>query len=391
MDIKSGSRTQNEFIISGPVSLYIGEYKGKRYYFFGDRHFSFSENCGDLCEDLNAETFEINFHSDYCYTITRFIDMICKSHHMVDIFLEHPYEHKVGSLSMKKFVENNKDRDYLGKILYTFSPCMERPISDRCIYKNARFHYIDIRQGKDKVLTGHRFISDLYNIVFDRIINKEIIPDVYAMITLLKTYFVFEMDLKLLKIYMSSTNYINDIKKYLIEFKELYRGKNWDEIQNHVFKFFSQAVVNIPYVKRNNKIMTRISAQFQGLEDQGDTILANNIKKFIVDKYSQMRSTIPNNYDDLYQTAVKLDTTIENQGQKYLRLSSFLMDAYTLSRMFRIFPNTYHVNSSRVISYAGNAHIETYKEFFQLYLGVIFKQATKKDTRCISIKLSDLL
>lgn len=78
------------------------------------------------------------------------------------------------------------------------------------------------------------------------------------------------------------------------------------------------------------------------------------------------------------------------------------MDAYTLTRMFRKYPDKQHIDSFKSIVYAGNAHIETYIKFFETVLGASFikyepnleviKNKNFTDlTRCIDVNLSYFL
>jgi len=48
-------------------------------------------------------------------------------------------------------------------------------------------------------------------------------------------------------------------------------------------------------------------------------------------------------------------------------IEDLLVDAYTLSKMFRVFGN---INSTKVITYAGYSHIFNYAKFFEQYLNV---------------------
>ena len=65
--------------ISGAVSLYLTEYKNKRYYFFGDVHGSFKGGCADNCQLLSPHTFQTENEDQDCVDISKFIDLVCRS------------------------------------------------------------------------------------------------------------------------------------------------------------------------------------------------------------------------------------------------------------------------------------------------------------------------
>lgn len=77
---------------------------------------------------------------------------------------------------------------------------------------------------------------------------------------------------------------------------------------------------------------------------------------------------------------------------KFLSSDALLMDAYTLARMFRKFPNGKHVPSTQIVVYAGDAHIQTYVDFFSKVLGINpdFRQRyggmAQSPIRCIKAK-----
>ena len=60
--------------ISGPVSWYYFEFMGRKFHFFGDRHFSKSGNCTDLfgikCKSIALSGREVSKRArEKCYDI----------------------------------------------------------------------------------------------------------------------------------------------------------------------------------------------------------------------------------------------------------------------------------------------------------------------------------
>ena len=96
---------------------------------------------------------------------------------------------------------------------------------------------------------------------------------------------------------------------------------------------------------------------------------------------------------------------LSQEFNKLMKISSFtisgvslLMDAYTLARMFRTYPGKNHIDSSKSIVYAGDAHISTYVDFLETQMGARFnKYNPNKDklknyealSRCIDVNLDD--
>jgi hypothetical protein len=60
------------------------------------------------------------------------------------------------------------------------------------------------------------------------------------------------------------------------------------------------------------------------------------------------------------------------------------LDAYILARMFRVFGKTKH--SEQAIVYAGNLHIQSQKDFFEIFLGLspIHVESNREGQRCLS-------
>lgn len=412
--------------ISGPNNLYIGEYDGKRYYIFGDVHGSMNNSCYGKCDKIILGTFELEEGDGECYDITRFIDLICRKQQEInkytDVYLEKPYIYKTGPYNIKfNKIYNN---DYLSSVNDTFSKCFKRPISKKCPYEKSRFHYIDLRYGYDKNKndntygTAFSFFSQT-DMIRTLIINNEsgFVQYVYGFLTIFKIFFENQMDLKLLEIYISSMDYINDIKIYIDELKKLFYRSSWkkrekyipayeemyDNIENFVFDRFVRAILGIPYVERINKIMTKIAAQFEALEYQGDIDLSNKIKNFIFEDYKTEKQNmdlklIDKLYDITLQKELNNDVELDVitlskfTDKPYIRLNLLIMDSYMLSRMFRTYPDSNHINSTRIITYTGRAHSEVYKNFFEKYLNVKFRvYENKNDHRCIKLDVMDLL
>lgn len=422
--------------IRGPSLLYICEYDEKRYYMFGDNHSGIDSKCDKICQDLEKGTFKNINNDSNCVDITRFIDMVCKNQEKigqwVDFYLELIYNRKIGT---KNVNVGEHDINFLRKLRSTFYPCTTRPVSNNCIYYNTRFHYIDIRLSYNPELGQSSIfglVKSVVNIVKKNIlISTNNVIDYYSISRTTYEYSKFvkvfigheNLDIELLNIYMSSEDYVNDIEKYKNKFWNIYiKELSKDAIYNNtpiISDLFNQTINNFYYTIYNGKILSKLAIQFKSLEYQGDKDISDNIKEYIIDEYINVKkeSIDSNIFEKISRLTLKLnrffsmsynrDRFGKEYNEDYHNIKSYatkintisfvetealLTDAYTLSRMFRTYPNSNHIESSRVIIYAGTGHVKRYKDFFEKYLNVKFRTYGDYGTsRCLDIEFGDLL
>lgn len=127
--------------ISGPTSIAIITYQNIKFFLCGDRHFSTEGSCP----------------SDIYYDIDDFIDIVIENASIedkyVDIYLESPFPNK--RRTQKENIPR-RQKYFLGNTIERYSDCLYNKIE--CKYKNARFHYVDIRLTRNPK-TGSRTLQ----------------------------------------------------------------------------------------------------------------------------------------------------------------------------------------------------------------------------------------
>ena len=391
-----------EIEISGPNILYATKYAGKNYYFFGDIHGSFTKSCSGPCRDINNDI------DSSCYNVTKFFDLIFKHadefHRWVDVFFEYSYVQKTGPVGLF----NIKAIDSLRSTISTFSSCMARPmIKNSCDYHNVRFHYSDIRSqtypGQAIPTTGLDFINNEQIRII--LVLEQKIDEIYDWRVYLRTrarliywFYHDNNDKKLFDIYLKSDEYETDLAQYLNSIQIQFDPETPKEVT--FFNEFSKAA-HMVSVNRDGKSMSKIRAQFYGLEQQGDDEMSEKIQAFVKNKYQTYRKQIQHNplgaiellaYQtndyDRFMDVISVAHNLINYEHQFTLLTASLMDAYTLARMFRRYPEQEHIESSVVITYTGAAHAKHYAEFFKTYLGskiLTFGNMPPPVNRCIAM------
>lgn len=190
-------------------------------------------------------------------------------------------------------------------------------------------------------------------------------------------------NVQLFNIYLHSDNATEDLK---ILFANI-RTKYW---------YDTTVIKNLPYdqliVNRHHRIMHRIRAQLYELHTEGadKAELAKMISIFMLKEYEKYRGLEKILY--LWTNFMGAYNTIQNGGRiteetmrfceiVVKKLTSIIshntiyaVDAYTIARMFRTFPhNPQHIDSKKIVIYAGDFHIANYVKFFTQVLGTEFK------------------
>lgn len=146
--------------IIGPVSL--SEHKSKKYnkhvYIFGEKHI-----VNHTCKDLTKKSINI----------VEFFDQILKENEdkkgPIDLYLETEY-------STKDKVVQKRDpesfNDWLSLLETKYHDCL---IEKKCIYKNVRMHYTDLRKLYFSNLT--QYINILFNIIINIADKKQLMKE----------------------------------------------------------------------------------------------------------------------------------------------------------------------------------------------------------------------
>ena len=303
-----------------------------------------------------------------------------RNNEYVDIYAEVPFT-KGGYFQLTKGgllgdYQVSNPKEFLSKTISFLWTCFDKTI---CKYKNVRFHYVDIRQDArspdviDGAATPFLFI---FNVHQKEIKTKEEQEFLDFIVKNLPTRFIYT--------YIFSENYEKDSKKLAKELDAKYRkqygsGNDFLDVFNKILSYRT--------VKKNGKTFTRVGSQLFMLRTQ------------VRETKGEKRTIMYNMYD-------KLEEYIQDKTDKYQKflqyeqnvvvnvlfiLDVFIMDIYTLARMFRTFPGTGHVESKIVIEYAGDSHIQNTLEFFRDYLDVNIKTYKQTDKRCTKFKIADLI
>lgn len=440
--------------LSGPISAYITNIKDKSFNFFGDAHFSMKNNCSP-CQDINLSNLSLSSPpgSENCWDISVLLSKIftqaSEEGKWVDFYLEVPFTGKNSYIPGQKDALSNVD-DYLSKLYYIFYNCLNKL---KCKYDTTRFHYVDIRLEYKKLdlpkitselekLMGERipnYTNDITNyemsislervmtsleyfnkMVFknDRRRNKfiettdKLMRDLYFSGGQTMTGKIYPKNVRLFKLYLTSDNFAQDATELMRESLSI---ANDPELN---LKLITPSMI----VNRRGKNMHRVRAQLEALENEGQEKLAKDIVDFILNQYINNNRTneiidlwrgIMIAYDGFihakYRSSNDINLLLSRFGKEIERLGkitafsvtgiALIMDAYTLARMFRKFPDKKHIDSIKSIVYAGDTHISTYVKFFE-YLGNKFIKYNPNEknirenkylsiSRCLNVDIKD--
>jgi hypothetical protein len=417
--------------ISGAVDIRILYYQHRKFILFSDIHTGFKGLCPQKCLTNNDDVDYID-KNDICYDIDGAIKKIIieanKKGEYVDVFFE---SHFYTDPPHKTLVLNPIDP--LDATIRAYRTCLYD--KHMCPYKNARFHYIDIRQGMTQNTKFLGLLPNLMNTVtfvnklpiFNKIpAHNDVLGDYLPLFTYnhILRLFLGESNItnsnlwRFIDILVESNNYIVDINNFLdriliidtsmvdIIVKSLsnrFKQSSVPFISSSLLKLFHFIYNKIRFwatdstmiVSRDSKILSRIKAQLDGLYEQGDNIMGDMLKQYIYNKIKSLPLTSLTNIVNLQFKYILnyLDSgTYEKEllrklpENPLLHLSSYIMDMYTISRMFRIFPNSGHVVSSYVVVHQGKGHINIMTEFLQLMgASIDIYNPIQNYERCVNI------
>lgn len=317
-------------------------------YTFGEIHKTYTD-CPD--EDNQRKIIPNDMESTdkndkNVLSITKYLDkLIQNTNCFLDIYIETPHLVQ-GTYKYKSFTD-----DYQLYILTKyFKQCIELPtrkLVEKC--NTARFHYIDIRNIEDinnklfsflKITraffidlqdandSGYLINDDMYIFIQE---NKQNLNDMLSII------YNKSNTKSNTKSNINSNNYknlylflVNQLTENKIVKKELEKSYMKKEITNFINNKFKQEIENLAPILDSQK---NILNYMENLDDIDDTF-----------------------YDNLYK--IYLVMTISE---------SYIMDAYTLSRIFKQFNVTDKQQPEKpynILIYAGDEHCQRYREFF---------------------------
>jgi hypothetical protein len=362
--------------VSGPISWYYYEWNGRSFHFFGDLHLSFENNCeskGMKCSSVRDKEF-----CD-CFDFIFFLDTIFtnaeKSGKLVDFFIEIPY------LTQGQTIDEIEVDDYIATIYHYFKNCFQIDKS-KCPFKKTRLHYADVRQD---ISSQSKFSSTLYMNIYlyleelNNLIMKlftqydeETLIKIHSLSEWLNNFFhrffsKENLNHKYMESYFSNDFY-GDIDRIFDSFmtkKEREMYPEQVQLLQKIIGYMKREAKPYPKRSSGNKIHV-IKIQLEELkkdiqnrpEEYLQKDLPMLIENFIMDSSSYSSKQIINIWNDFYQSVIlelyknpESKVAIESfrkkqniiNGNKSILYSLFvaheaiLMDAYTLSRMFRTY------------------------------------------------------
>ena len=242
---------------------------------------------------------------------------------------------------------------YLVKHYFNARGCF---LYNQCIIKNAKFHFIDVRQKN----LGDCFLRNA--ILFTRFFKT-----LHMYLSLIKTWGYEEIDIILdnfIDDILDAFNEVSKCKLNRVINKQINKSVFTDEIHAFFKKIntnLEEIIIDIYSVWYNNKqmikeLMLEDLVKNKNLESCDFKFI--NLKKFLKTQYDK-KKTIQKiiNFDSRYETNVfNHKVEIPLISTVFVILISNLMDMYTIGRITK----NYNRN---VIIVAGINHINTYRDF----------------------------
>jgi hypothetical protein len=371
---KTERQELTQHYIGGPMTLtcHWSEKHQKLIYIFGEEH----------SEDMDCEEFPENYGKQSGMPIEEYLKKFTQINHIyLDILVELPAFRKKQLKYLKPLSEHEGlANSRLFKIGTEFSECMDGYDRNPQKCSRSRIHYMDIRNIEREAANGldavSIFIITCFNIINSyQDLNKKK-EELYKLASselgqeLMNGFLIPKDSEGYLEFWnsMLSDNYYVD--------KELYgNDKNMSEQISNFLK---------------KEIQERLDKKYDD-EKHATSGFINEQAKLIIDNYTMEidPQTIIKYFEDL--TYLLIDT------------NSVIVDAYTLSRIFKKF-NLHPENkekrrttdepetASNIIIYAGNNHCNTYRKFlktigFRLIADIGKAKSTPRN--CIDITEKD--
>lgn len=433
--------------ISGPVSVTIAQYGEVKFILFGDQHQSFEGECNMPCANANYELRDLSkpnkFKRDVfqhgkflkvldpdafvnevlCYTadgiIARTIRLANAKNEYVDVYLESAMLGEEGNIP-------SNPTSSMALTLKSYWRCLYN--RNTCPYKNARFHYVDIRlktipekffdfmrlyyepkifiNGTDTLDDHLKFVYyDIVTKIFfdnDRFINSTLFQ--YYKLCIESDNFIKDTESFLADKFIVDNTYTESIIDLMVQRYQPWDINNPNSVRNshngyalnYVKGEIHRTIEQLPtkirsmlsdpslITKRDGKVMHRIRAQLYGLKVQGDGNRARSLRDFIYRKMSDIQINMPLTYlRNSNNARIRYIETHDREvlnaygffgGVPLLQIDSYMMDLYTLARMFRTYPIEHrtqnksreeHILPKYIIENAGTAHVKIITEYLQ--------------------------
>lgn len=342
--------------ISGIISCYIFEMNDKKYYLFGDRHFTRSGNCneyGYLCDHFDKSFSKTHTYGSSCTTIGALLHnwfTYNNDHHIkTNFYLEAIYTKNTLPYftNFTDIIENRKnntivieepapfkDRSWMELMSIIRQPCFMQEKTGCPYYPNVHSHYIDIRL----VNTSEGLIN--------------VSPFSFALLNEVSNV------LEYIKMFILNYKIILDDFLSPYGFEHFVNNINLpDEIREEFINNIAQFTV-IKDINSKKVQMYKAAWELYRLE-QKDPELTEKLTTFMYLKASAIINYIITQFTkDIKNNVINRNYYIKKYSALFMDMEIIIMDSYTLARVFL-------QEGSEIIIYAGNYHIEVYVEFFQ--------------------------
>jgi hypothetical protein len=371
--------------ISGPVSLFIYHYNHKKYFFFGDIHFTREGSChsqGDVCDGFDFEFQNTNTKYTNCTTIGALLHhwFIYNNDHQIptDFYIETAFNkgeyqiQDVEELQRRRTHPNYpknynyfKDHSWLELLDVIMAPCLVKNKS-ACPYSpNVHVHYSDVRnvrtaQGVIDILPFS--ISNIVDFLNRQKVDVMMENDVESWL------FWLYLNAKMIIYNLLSPDGLSKLVNVL-KLLTFHSG----------FKEFIQQQIKDLYlmsVERDGIKMFKAAWELERLRTVNLEIY-ESLWDFVDDEIDKQIAK----FKKLYHSHPEgVDNMLDYYDNAFMNFEAIIMDVYLIARMF------VQSDSDEIIVYAGNYHIKNYNLFFQHYLNTypVLSIPYKEHVSCLS-------
>lgn len=396
--------------ISGPLSWYHFEFeddqgRNKTIHLFSDIH-DFSKLCPKSLKCSNKENQKC---LEFDFFLEKLFQKSFRENQYLDFFLESPYR-----LHQKELLIN-PNKNYLDLINRRFENCFTTS-KKKCKYSPyVRMHYTDVRIPDYRYITIGSFIFEMYlylikklNLFSEGKISKKDLIEVASIFNIIIDIVSnHAKDISL--ILLTENNFENKIIKFfdpVYNWIKMQNSKVRQQTKNKIDQMLNQ-LFDLVKVRNNNRIfivkhqidqLRKDKIKYKG-KDMADIILTYFIEfsNVLSERARQLNYDFWHGGQNFYtnqilnietkQQAKDLSKELWDQKDQVLNNNILFdltyLDAYILARMFRSFTQP---SSKLTIVYAGNLHIESQKDFFEIFLELqpIHTETNKNEERCLS-------
>lgn len=418
------------YYVSGPTSLSIWTYNNRRFYMFGDYHFSLKGSCQDMygvkCDSPNKSTKIIEFNNSQCIDIVALLEIWFyynnKYKIRTDFYVETEFSKIPYVVPYNTEEESTGMLDYIGNYYYD---CLTMDKSE-CRHKPyIRFHYSDPRHVK---YPNYKLYSDFYySYIFYEITLQPFFSNVVSYVnntqanspgyednmnlyinnTILYGNSIIDLISKLFETNLLLHYFeVNDIEQIVKNIRgELNTLKTINNAILIAYNILLREILDTAVIRDGIKLH-RTTAEYARLQ-QKNPIFAKHIKDFYLSKletetqilkeklqyYRKELNSYTNENLILHFTFVR--DVVNNIISDVIPMTGFNMDIYTFSRI------GIYDDSSNVILISGENHARHNAEFME-YIGAqnIFRTSTDVEIshmsevslakRCIDITNPDV-